>query len=133
MSSDQPPWRGHPRHSSHVECDLPLRGLAMTAPVMRVEIRPGEARIQDLSRQVQEGVVVGVAHVSKLRISGVIIALQRRIWIAFESSPRRHSEVDLADSSRSHELTRIYISGQRRCASFEALDASDNEIGRAHV
>jgi hypothetical protein len=32
---------------------------------MNVEIRPGEARIQDLSRQVQEGVVVGVALVGK--------------------------------------------------------------------
>lgn len=63
----------------------------MTAPLMRFEIRPSEARIKDLSMQVQEGVVVGVALVSKLRISGGIITLQIRIWIgffSFEHGPR---------------------------------------------
>jgi hypothetical protein len=37
----------------------------MTAPLMRFEIRPSEAQIKDLSMQVQEGVVVGVALVGK--------------------------------------------------------------------
>jgi hypothetical protein len=32
----------------------------MTAPLMRVEFCPGEARIVDLSRQIKEGVVIGV-------------------------------------------------------------------------
>lgn len=63
----------------------------MTTPMMRVEFRPGEARIVDFSRQIKEGVVVGVNLVPRFRISGELVAQQGRIWIgsvSFEPGPR---------------------------------------------
>lgn len=51
----------------------------MTTPMMRVEVRPGEARIVDFSRQIKEGVEAGVNLVPRFKISDELVALQGRI------------------------------------------------------